>query len=231
MLSLLTRSSQTSIKSYIPRDLSSFCSIANEIQWTHVDEADRASVQEKKIRVIYLAPEGSAAVATPLKNGVNGLTNGAVSPSFPVPPHTAKSSRLQTPDTAPPAYTSQRSPSPEEPAYTPDTRRSTLGGASIKQEDESDARSAASVPAMPNSAPPPVPMSYAEIKVKLEEAQATIASYAQEGGMRMRKVAKGETSNETVNEIAHRVQNSQGVPLQVVAALCLVSFLLAYLFF
>jgi len=74
-------------------------------------------------------------------------------------------------------------------------------------------------------------MSYDELKVKLAEAQATIASYAQEGGLRMRKVAKGETSNETVNEIAHRVQTTQGVPLQVVAALCLVSFLLAYLFF
>jgi hypothetical protein len=74
-------------------------------------------------------------------------------------------------------------------------------------------------------------MSYDELKAKLAEAQATIASYAQEGGVRMRKVAKGETSNETVNQIAHRVQTTQGVPLQVVAALCLVSFLLAYLFF
>jgi hypothetical protein len=84
---------------------------------------------------------------------------------------------------------------------------------------------------MPTTAPPAVPLSYDELKAKLAEAQATIASYAQEGGVRMRKVAKGETSNETVNQIAHRVQTNQGVPLQVVAALCLVSFLLAYLFF
>jgi hypothetical protein len=75
------------------------------------------------------------------------------------------------------------------------------------------------------------------LKAKLAEAQATIASYAQEGGLRMRKVAKGETSNETVNELAHKVQNvnanvgSQGVPLQIAAALCLISFLLAYLLF
>lgn len=47
----------------------------------------------------------------------------------------------------------------------------------------------------------------------------------------MRKVAKGETDNQTVNDIANRVQQSQGVPLQIVAALCLLSFLLAYLFF
>ncbi|PMD27160.1 VAMP-associated protein [Hyaloscypha hepaticicola] len=192
----------------------------NEI-WQHVDQAEKSSVQEKKIRVVYLPPGGANAAVTPLKNGTNGLTNGA------------------TPDTAPPAYTSQRSPSPEEASYTPDTRRSVAGGASsVRLEDEpsnarslGDAKASSSNPAMPSTAPPAVPMSYDELKAKLAEAQATIASYAQEGGVRMRKVAKGETSNETVNQIAHRVQTNQGVPLQVVAALCLVSFLLAYLFF
>ncbi len=145
---------------------------------------------------------------------------------------------MQTPDTAPPAYnTSQRSPSPEE-TYTPDTRRSVGGGASsARLEDEpanarslGDAKASASNPAISSTASA-VPMSYDELKAKLAEAQATIASYTQEGGLRMRKVAKGETSNETVNDIAHRVQGTQGVPLQVVAALCLLSFLLAYLFF
>jgi hypothetical protein len=73
--------------------------------------------------------------------------------------------------------------------------------------------------------------SYDELKAKLADAQATIASYAQEGGLRMRKVAAGETNNATVNEMAHKMQGSQGVPLQIVAALCLLSFLLAYIFF
>jgi hypothetical protein len=74
-------------------------------------------------------------------------------------------------------------------------------------------------------------MSYEELKQKLAEAQATIAGYANEGGLRMRKVAKGETSNETVNAVANKVNANQGVPLQIVAALCLISFLLAYLLF
>ena len=70
------------------------------------------------------------------------------------------------------------------------------------------------------------------MKAKLADAQATIASYAQAGGVRARKVAAGETSNATVNDISNRVQQgAQGVPLQIVAALCLLSFLLAYLFF
>lgn len=74
-------------------------------------------------------------------------------------------------------------------------------------------------------------MSYEDLKAKYDEAQATISSYASEGGLRMRKVAQGETSNETVNAIAHKVQDAPGVPVQIVAALCLLSFLLAYLFF
>jgi hypothetical protein len=74
-------------------------------------------------------------------------------------------------------------------------------------------------------------MSYEELKAKYDEAQAKISSYAQEGGLRMRKAVKGETSNETVTPVVNQVQGAQGVPLQIVAALCLVSFLLAYLFF
>lgn len=75
------------------------------------------------------------------------------------------------------------------------------------------------------------PLSYDELKEKLAEAQATIASYAEQGGLRLRKVAQGETGNTTVDNVAHKVQEAQGVPLQIVAALCLVSFLLAYFFF
>jgi len=71
-----------------------------------------------------------------------------------------------------------------------------------------------------------------ELKAELAQARATIASYSQEGGLRLRKVVNGETSNETVNEISTKLQQgAEGVPVQIVAALCLLSFLLAYLFF
>jgi hypothetical protein len=70
-----------------------------------------------------------------------------------------------------------------------------------------------------------------ELKAQLADAKATIASYANEGGLRMRKIAAGETSNATVNDVAQRVQANQGVPVQIAAALCLLSFLLAYIFF
>jgi len=69
------------------------------------------------------------------------------------------------------------------------------------------------------------------LKAQLAEAQAKIVALSQEGGLRMRKVAKGETSSPAVSEVATRLQAAEGVPVQIVAALCLLSFLLAYLFF
>ena len=45
--------------------------ISDRVQWQHVDDAERSSVQEKKIRVVYLQAEGAVA-ATPSRNGING---------------------------------------------------------------------------------------------------------------------------------------------------------------
>ncbi|RAL65310.1 hypothetical protein DID88_000878 [Monilinia fructigena] len=199
----------------------------------HVDRAEKKDIQEKKIRVAFLPPKsaGGAAV-TPLRNGVNG-TNSVIS----------------TPDAAPPAY---RSPSPEE-HFTPAANRVVSGNSgpapSVSVNDEpignrnlGDARSSASNPASSVgsnrertasavTAPTGISTSVEELQAQLAEAKKTIASYAEQGGLKMRKVANGETSNETVNEVAAKLQGVEGVPVQVVAALCLLSFLLAYFFF
>ncbi|APA12333.1 hypothetical protein SS1G_10640 [Sclerotinia sclerotiorum 1980 UF-70] len=191
----------------------------------HVDRAEKKDIQEKKIRVVFLPPKtAGGATVTPLRNGVSA-TNNANS----------------NPDTAPPAY---RSPSPEE-HFTPATNRVVSGGsgpsASVSVSDEpvgnrhlGDARSSAFNPATNGNAataPTGIPASVEELQAQLAEAKKTIASYAEQGGLRMRKVANGETSNETVNEVATKLQGVEGVPVQIVAALCLLSFLLAYLFF
>jgi hypothetical protein len=42
------------------------------MKWQHVDNADKASVQEKKIRVVFLTAQNSTASLTPQRNGVNG---------------------------------------------------------------------------------------------------------------------------------------------------------------
>jgi len=179
--------------------------------WQHVDDAERSSVQEKKIRVVYLAAEGATAAATPLRSNVNG-TNGT---------HTS------TPDTAPPAYTSTaRSPSPEE-TFTPHQTRTSIAQPKVEEESKSVTTTARETVASAAAAIP----SYDELKAELEKAQAKISSLSQEGGVRLRKVAAGETSNQMVNDVAKNIQQQQGVPLQIVAALCLLCFLIAYFFF
>jgi hypothetical protein len=76
-----------------------------------------------------------------------------------------------------------------------------------------------------------VPTSYEDLKAQLAQAQATIASYSQEGGLRMRKAAGASADTVAASADSVRQQAAEGVPVQIVAALCLLSFLLAYLFF
>jgi len=176
------------------------------------------------------ADASAATAATPLKNGVNGTSNGL---------------HASTPDTAPPAY-SNRSPSPEE-TFTPNQRSSAAAAGPTKLEDEpssskqlGDAKASASNLAtkfakgsVATTVSNAVPTSYEELKAQLAQAQATIASYGQEGGLRLRKAAgvSGDSVSGAANDVATRLQGSEGVPVQIVAALCLFSFLLAYLFF
>lgn len=73
-----------------------------------------------------------------------------------------------------------------------------------------------------------------ELKARLAQAQAVIASMKEEGGLRLRKGANAVA--EKVEEKAPRVaqavrQGTEGVPIQVAALLCLMSFLLAYFLF
>ena len=79
----------------------------------------------------------------------------------------------------------------------------------------------------------------AELQKQLDAAKATIATLqqkAEEQGLRQRKSdAVNQDSRERITTgttgmgIQH--QAADGVPVQIVAALCLLSFLLAYLFF
>jgi hypothetical protein len=189
-------------------------------------------VQEKKIRVVY----GEKLGATPLKNGIH-TTDAVVSFVLHFVWVSINLRKQNTPDTAPPpAYSSARSPSPEE-TFTPNTTRPSLTANASRFDDEpksaksiSDSKVSArtSLAGSTDNAASP---SYEELKAKLAEAQATISSYAKEGGLRMRKAAQGESGNKAVDEVVNQIQAAQGVPLQIVAILCLVSFLLAYLFF
>jgi hypothetical protein len=72
-------------------------------------------------------------------------------------------------------------------------------------------------------------MTYDELKSKLVQAEAQLATL-KDSGLRQRKVPG--TNEKTVEQVAQQVkQTVEGVPVQIVALLCLLSFLLAYFFF
>jgi hypothetical protein len=116
-------------------------------------------------------------------------------------------------DEKPPSY-SASSPSPQFGSPAP-TEKST-----VAESARSVADSTAAV----------IPTSAEELKAQLAAAQKQIAKLTQDlkdPVVRQRKVAEAQEKVQTV------VQQSQdsGVPLHIAAALCLVSFLIAYLFF
>ena len=82
-----------------------------------------------------------------------------------------------------------------------------------------------------------VPTSTEELKSQLSEAQATIKKLTQQMDQGIRQRTSGLVSQEKGNSRLSMVnaggqQNGPGgVPVQIVAALCLLSFLLAYFFF
>jgi hypothetical protein len=153
---------------------------------------------------------------------------------------------VQADDTAPPAY---RSPSPPEETFTPQTRNNPVGPVSTTDSEPAgnkhlgDTKASAANPATSISSVKDsvtsaavavsnaVPASYEDLKTQLAQAQATIASYSQEGGLKMRKAAGASADTVAASADSVRQQAVEGVPVQIVAALCLLSFLLAYLFF
>lgn len=120
---------------------------------------------------------------------------------------------VQAENTPPPAYAS------------PDEHRPTSSNAP-PSEVTSEPRDDPEVTA-PIAPPTPVPASNNEIKLEVTGAQAATE------GVRQRKTTTPGNAKDTAAQVASAVrpQGTEGVPIQLVAILCLVSFLLAYFFF
>ena len=131
-------------------------------------------------------------------------------------------------DDQPPAYTS---PSPQ--FGSPAAASSESKSSSTAETARSSAANAAEATGVSGAAAAisnAVPTSGDDVKEQLAAARAQIAkltAQAQDPQVRQRKVQEASDKMQTV------VQQSQegGVPLQIVAGLCLLSFLIAYLFF
>ncbi|KEF51691.1 uncharacterized protein A1O9_12326 [Exophiala aquamarina CBS 119918] len=169
--------------------------------WQTVEKTAKQSIQERKIRVNFLP----ATAATP--NGVSSSH-----------------------DEQPPAYSS---PSPQfgSPAAAASTpgRGSSSAAESAKSAvaSSSEATGLTTAAAAVSNA---LPVSNEELKEQLAAAKAQIqklSNQVQDPQFRQRKAAE---ANEKVQTIVQQ-SNESGVPLQIVAGLCLLSFLIAYLFF
>lgn len=171
--------------------------------WQNVEKTAKSSIQERKIRVNFLPASAGAAV-----NGV------ATHPEEEPPAYSSPTPQFGSPSAQTPANTSAASKPVSEPKIatpTPAESSSTMGNAYA---------------AVTNA----VPTSSEELQAQLAAAKAQIAkltSQLSDPQLRQRKVQEASEKMQTVVQQS----NESGVPVQIVAGLCLLSFLIAYLFF
>lgn len=172
--------------SFLVAVTSAMPSSLTRIQWQHIEQTARSSIQEKKIRVVYLS-EGQTA------NDVDS------------------------------SFISQRSPSPTQ-AHTP---RTPQVDRTLPQQDSQDEK-----PIL-NKVADTMP-SREELQKMLNEAKATITGFeegAANQGLRQRNVGASRIQESTTTGTAGVQPTASGVPVQYVAVLCLLCFLIAYLLF
>ncbi|KAI8933991.1 hypothetical protein NX059_008763 [Plenodomus lindquistii] len=189
--------------------------------WAHIEQTSKSSIQEKKIRVLFLPADDSA--HTPAKT--NGVSRDSLLPSSP----------------SPEAVTPQRGVSEASgPVSVPSDRPAdskNLG--QIQQETFNPASSTASVKSTVNAAAASVSNalpSSATVQAQLDEAKAQIARLTQQlgesSGLRQRNVASSSSAQPSASlATANPPAAAGGVPVHITAALCLLSFLIAYFLF
>lgn len=177
--------------------------------WSDIEKTSKSSIQERKIRVNFLPADGAAATT----NGVATSTRHEEEP----PAYSSPSPQFGSP-AAHSAVTSAGSKSSGTKSTADTNASSTAAGPS------SAIASAAS--AISNA----IPTSQEELKQQLADAKAQISKLTNQLGdpqLRQRKVQEASEKMQTVVQQT----GETGVPVQIVAGLCLLSFLLAYFFF
>lgn len=192
-----------------------FASIANVLETT-----EKSQLVERKIRVNWLAanPEldesANRPVATPNKQAIaNGATD------------TPDISRTYSSPVAKEESPSAAAPPPYQPEHVPEEDEKPQ----LAEDPEPKSTVAQATAAVKEAAE----VSYEELKAKLAQAEAQIVSL-RETGLRQRNVkpASSEEEKRPMLQTAQAVQQTvEGVPVQMAAILCLISFLLAYFFF
>lgn len=176
--------------------------VANVTQiWQNIEQTAKSSIQEKKIRVNFL-PADSSATPAAATNGVSHLED------------------------EPPAYSS---PSPA--AVTPQ-RHSTMHDTKSPGDDMAQSQSSlGGVSGFASTAG----LNSDDLRRQLDEAKGTISRLQQQAaeqtGLRQRKTGGDASAEKTHPASMQSGPPAGGVPVQIVALLCLLCFLIAYLFF
>ncbi|KAG9385438.1 MSP domain containing protein [Pyrenophora tritici-repentis] len=189
--------------------------------WSHIEQTAKSSIQEKKIRVLFLAPDDGGPNATPART--NG-TRESMMPS-PSPSHEAVTPQRGASEVSGPVSVPQDRPEKSKnlgeiknEAFNPAT-----GGG---MQSTYHAAAATLSNAMPSSG---------DVEAQLAEAKAQIARLTQQlgdaSGLRQRKGASAQDSKQSSTAINTQQAPAGGVSVQITALLCLVSFLLAYFLF
>lgn len=133
-------------------------------------------------------------------------------------------------DDSPPAYSS---PSPSAAAVTP--QRSTAAAAAqandtMDKSPSPDTTATSGIGAVYSA----IPTNQDDMRAKLDEANATIARLRSEAAEGLRQRKPQESAEKAVEQVKQSMQNAPapgGVPLPIAAALCLLCFIIAWIFF
>ncbi|KAM0261833.1 hypothetical protein ACHAQJ_002036 [Trichoderma viride] len=186
-----------------------FASIASVLETT-----DKAAIFDRKIRVNWLAgdsPDHGASAAHPAIE--TPIKQAAVNGSYDTPEPTraySSPSGADSSGSAPPPY-----------------------GSDERDDDDSRPQTAKSVASKAASAIASTAQSTTEdLKAKIAQLEAELANY-KSGGLRQRNVKSSSGGEKSAaGAIAQQTKQAvEGVPVKIAAILCLISFLLAYVFF
>lgn len=184
---------------------------ADAAQWNHIDQYAKSTIVEKKIRVVYLSSD--QAPSTPNAKALNGSVDDSDHALAATP---AWSSSAATNGESPPRYSEHDDATPPE------------------QPEPSVIPSASTIKSAVANV---IPISTEDLQAQLTEAKATISRLVQQAdqGLRQRKgasdIQEGSSAGLKTTTLSPSQTTPIGVPVQIVAGLCLLSFLLAYFLF
>ncbi|KAL5342541.1 PapD-like protein [Aspergillus crustosus] len=190
--------------------------VIKEMEFANVssifEKATKSAIQERKIRVLWLAPDAPSLDS-------NEGTNGTNAPEDELPAYSSPKGDYETPATG-----LGKTPSETSPISQPNFNENVQREYSTPQVDsKASAKPLSASSGKPNT----------EWETRLSEANAQIQRLKDklaDQGLRQRKI--GGDSDKSPAALVQQAQSVEaGVPVKIVASLCLLSFLIAYFFF